>query len=77
MATWTKLAPTMTSSSLRRLALWFFLVTFPKVIKDALWLHYIDNTAAEASLIRGSSSLEHGAVFNMVKDPVEQALGVL
>ena len=38
------------------------LVTFPKVIKDALWLHYSDNSAAEASLIRGSSSLEHGDV---------------
>ena len=33
------------------------LTTFPKIMRNALWIHYIDNTAAEASLIRGSSSL--------------------
>jgi hypothetical protein len=29
---------------------------FPSVIKNCLWLHFIDNSAAEASLIRGASS---------------------
>ena len=30
------------------------LTAFPKLLKDALWIHFIDNTAAEASLISGS-----------------------
>jgi len=36
------------------------LIAFPNVLKDCLWIHFIDNTAAEASLIRGSSSVEVG-----------------
>lgn len=32
------------------------LLTFPNVFKDCLWIHFIDNSAAEASLIRGASS---------------------
>jgi len=36
------------------------LIAFPNVLKDCLWIHFIDNTAAEASLIRGSSSVEGG-----------------
>ena len=32
------------------------LCAFPNIIKRCLWIHFIDNTAAEASLIRGASS---------------------
>ena len=32
------------------------LLTFPKVLSECLWLHFIDNSAAEASLVRGSSA---------------------
>ena len=32
------------------------LLTFPKVLRDCLWIPFIDNSAAEASLIRGASS---------------------
>ena len=34
------------------------LTAFPKLLRDALWLHFIDNAAAEASLISGSSGLQ-------------------
>ena len=34
------------------------LSVFPRVMRNALWIHYIDNTAAECSLIRGSSRLD-------------------
>ena len=34
------------------------LVAFPRLMRNALWLHFIDNTSAEASLISGSSALE-------------------
>ena len=30
---------------------------FPKVMRSALWIHFLDNEAAEASLVKGSSSL--------------------
>ena len=33
------------------------LCTFPRVMRNALWLHFIDNTAAEASLVSGTSAL--------------------
>jgi len=36
------------------------LKAFPKVLRNCLWLHFIDNSAAEASLIRGSSSSDLG-----------------
>ena len=36
------------------------LLTFPKAFKGCMWLHFIDNEAAEASLVRGSSSKTHG-----------------
>jgi len=36
------------------------LSAFPKVLRNCLWLHFIDNSAAEASLIRGSSSSDLG-----------------
>ena len=36
------------------------LTTFPNILKNCLWLHFIDNVAAEASLIRGASSSELG-----------------
>jgi len=38
------------------------LTTFPKIVKGALWLHYIDNVAAEYSLVKGSSSIRSGDV---------------
>ena len=34
------------------------LTAFPKILRNALWIHYIDNAAAEASLIAGSSGLD-------------------
>ena len=33
---------------------------WPALISDRLWIHLIDNAAAEASLIRGSSSVASG-----------------
>ena len=36
------------------------LLTFPKLFRDSMWLHFIDNSAAEASLIRGASSTDCG-----------------
>ena len=36
------------------------LCTFPKVLKNSLWLHFIDNTSAQSSLVRGSSSVYSG-----------------
>ena len=32
------------------------------MIKGSLWLHFIDNVAAEYSIIRGSSSVEAGDI---------------
>ena len=34
------------------------LVAFPKLMKNALCVHFIDNTATEAALISSSSALE-------------------
>ena len=34
------------------------LFTFPKVMRNALWIHYVDNESAEAYLVSGSSALE-------------------
>jgi hypothetical protein len=31
--------------------------TFPRLMRNALWIHYIDNESAEASLISGTSAL--------------------
>ena len=36
------------------------LLAFPKLLRQSRWLHFIDNTAAESSLIKGASSLSHG-----------------
>jgi len=36
------------------------LYTFPNVVKNKLWIHFIDNTAAQSALIRGSSSVASG-----------------
>ena len=36
------------------------LKAFPKILRNCLWLHVIDNSAAEASLSRGSSSSDLG-----------------
>ena len=38
------------------------LATFSKILKGSLWLHYIDNVAAEYSLVNGSSSIRTGDV---------------
>ena len=34
------------------------LFTFPKAMRRALWVHYVDNESAEACLVSGSSALE-------------------
>ena len=39
------------------------LETWPDLFRDMLWAHYIDNAAAQASLARGSSSVESGEVI--------------
>ena len=36
------------------------LCTFPNVFKNSLWLHFIDNTASQYALVRGSSSVMSG-----------------
>ena len=36
------------------------LEAFPKLVKDALWIHFIDNSGSEASLVSGSSSIDAG-----------------
>ena len=33
---------------------------FPKLLKGMLWIHFIDNAAAQAALARGSSSVQSG-----------------
>ena len=33
---------------------------WPELLKNCLWVHYIDNSAAQAALTRGSSSVESG-----------------
>lgn len=33
------------------------LVAFPRLMRNAMWIHYVDNTSAEAVLVKGSSSL--------------------
>ena len=37
--------------------------TFPNIVKNSLWLHWIDNSAAQYSLVRGSSSILAGDVI--------------
>lgn len=39
------------------------LQTFPNVLKNSLWLHFIDNEASQHSLIKGSSSIACGDVI--------------
>ena len=38
------------------------LETFPRVVRNCLWVHYIDNVAAQYCLIKGSSSISSGDV---------------
>jgi len=38
------------------------LTTFPKLLKGAVWTHYIDNIGAEYSLVKGSSSTKAGDI---------------
>ena len=37
--------------------------TFPNIIKNSLWIHWIDNSAAQYALVRGSSSVQAGDVI--------------
>ena len=34
------------------------LIAFPRRMRNALWIHFIDNEGSEASLVKGSSSME-------------------
>ena len=36
---------------------------FPEQLRGALWIHFIDNAAGLASLVRGSSSVTNGDVI--------------
>ena len=36
------------------------LETFPNVVKNSLWLHFIDNVGSQHALIKGSSSISSG-----------------
>ena len=36
---------------------------WPELLEDCLWLHFIDNTAAQSALAKGSSSVESGDVI--------------
>ena len=38
------------------------LQTYPNILKNSLWLHFIDNEAAQHSLVKGSSSIACGDV---------------
>ena len=38
------------------------LETFPNIVRNCLWIHYIDNIAAQYSLIKGSSTITCGDV---------------
>ena len=38
------------------------LETFPKILRGCLWVHYIDNVAAQYSLIKGSSTITCGDI---------------
>ena len=38
------------------------LETWPNIVKNSMWLHFIDNVAAQYSLVRGSSSILAGDV---------------
>ena len=39
------------------------LCTFPRLVQGCVWPHFIDNSAAQYSLIRGSSSVDSGDVI--------------
>jgi hypothetical protein len=36
--------------------------TFPNIMRNSIWLHFIDNEGAQHSLVKGSSSIEAGDV---------------
>ena len=38
------------------------LCTFPNLLKNSVWVHFIDNVAAEYALVKGSSSIKSGDV---------------
>ena len=38
------------------------LLTFPNLVQNSLWIHFIDNEAAQYALVRGSSSINAGDV---------------
>ena len=39
------------------------LATWPNALRDALWLHFIDNASAECALVKGSASVHSGDVI--------------
>ena len=39
------------------------LTTWPELLTNCLWLHFIDNAAAQATLIRGSSTIYSGDII--------------
>ena len=39
------------------------LATWPGLLRGALWIHFIDNVAAQAALIKGSSSVMSGDII--------------
>ena len=36
--------------------------TFPNIMRNSIWLHFIDNEAAQHSLVKGASSIEAGDI---------------
>ena len=36
------------------------LATWPRIMQDRLWIHFIDNSAAQSALVKGSSSVMSG-----------------
>ena len=40
------------------------LETWPHLLRECLWIHFIDNNAALATMVRGSSSVASGDVIN-------------
>ena len=51
------------------------LTTWPNILKNALWVHYIDNVASQYSLVKGSSSINAGDVIVGETWEKVQALG--
>ena len=52
------------------------LCTFPEYFRDAVWLHFIDNDAALATLVKGSSSVLSGEVITAYTHSRCSAIGL-